>query len=74
MNRVQELGAQARRDKQLPAKALPWADVLTRMEPSIHQAIVREGIRAFLKRTADWKSATGKRVKKELKAMMEQGE
>lgn len=70
MERLQELGFAALRDKQLPLKAKPFAQVLTRADQGLRLEVKRDTVRALLSRTADWKSVTGKRVKSELRQIL----
>lgn len=73
MNRVQELAFEALRCKQLPFRAKPFAEVLTRAVPGIKGEPVAHAIRKLLAATAQWKTPAGKRVKRELRAMLERG-
>lgn len=72
MTQIQSLGSAALKCKALPQKAKPFAETLVRSGVELNQGVKAHAISAFLARTADWKSPTGKRVKKELRVILTQ--
>jgi hypothetical protein len=72
MNKLQQLGAQALRDRALPFGARPFAETLARCQPGTSPSVERNAIEALLARTANWKSPNGKRIKRELRGLLEQ--